>query len=158
MVNVRPVAVHPYFSGQLSFTLKWEQQKMLAGHQGISSTLSWVTHTQKLTLFFWSLCLNCGKFSTMTIYGSSHYRILYVCQIMQIDRAWNYIFHLDKRVSSVFIFHKACFAIRLQSLSCQYTSLTDPSSKWQMVARSKYIIYHGQVQRNEALLSNSSFS
>lgn len=55
VVNVQPVAVHPYFSGQLSVTLKWEQQKLLAGHQGISSTLSWVTYTQKL--FFWSLSM-----------------------------------------------------------------------------------------------------
>lgn len=125
---------------------------MLAGHQGVSSTLSWVTYTQK------SLCLNCGKFATVTIYGSFHYRIPYVCQFMQTDSwTWsfvinkrNYVFHRDKRVL-------ACYASRLQSLSCQFIAQTVPSCKSQMAARPKYIIYQGQVQRNGAFLSISSF-
>lgn len=131
-----PVAAHPHFSGWISVTVKWERRKMLAGHQGVSSTLSWVTYTQK------SLCLNCGKFVTVTIYGSFHYRIPYVCQFMQTDswtwsfviNKWNDVFHHDKRVL-------ACYASRLQSLSCQFTAQTDPSFKSQMAARPKYIIY-----------------
>jgi len=60
----------------------------------------------------------------------------------------NYIFHLDKLVLAGFIFEKACYASRLQSPSCQFIAPTNLSSKWQMAARPKYIIYQGQVQRN----------
>lgn len=83
----------------------------------------------------WSLCFNCGKFTTLTIYGLSHYRIPYVCQTVQTD-TWSFvinklndIFHLDKLVLAGFIFEKACYASRLQSLSCQFIAPTNLSSK-----------------------------